>query len=276
MQKKIFVGMETSGEMRRRFAALGHDVISCDILPAEDGATIGTHIIGDVFETLEKLRGGGWWPDAAMFHPSCTFLTISAAWAFKDPDFDKYPGVGYHQKIKPGTLTGEARREARDAAVADVKRIEALPIKVKVVENPIGALSSMWRKSSQIVQPYQFGDDASKSTCLWFVDDAGNEILPMQMQVPIDASKYVQPRLVCDTCRGSSGYEAAFGHGCTHCGEEPAKLKPRWANQTDTGQNRLSPGEDRWKDRSRTYPGIADAVTAAVHKAIARQGENTK
>jgi hypothetical protein len=270
MPKKIFVGMETSGEMRRRFAALGHDVISCDILPSEDGAKIGTHIVGDVFETLEKLRAGGWWPDAAMFHPSCTFLTISAAWAFNEPDFDKYPCVGYHQKVKPGTLTGAARHEARDKAVADVKRIEALPIKVKALENPIGALSSMWRKPSQIVQPFRFGDDASKATCLWFFDDEGNEILPIQMQVPIDPTKYVKPRLVCDDCRATSGYDAAFGHGCEHCGAEAGKLRPRWANQTDTGQNRLSPGDNRWKDRSRTYPGIADAVTMTIHKQVTK------
>lgn len=115
---KIFIGMETSGQLRRRLSALGHDVISCDILPAQDAHINignGRHIVGDVFEVLEKLWMLGWWPDVAIFHPTCTFLTISAAWAFNDPDFIKYPGVGYHQKVKPGTLTGQARRDARES-----------------------------------------------------------------------------------------------------------------------------------------------------------------
>jgi hypothetical protein len=78
-------------------------------------------------------------------------------------------------------------------------------------------------KTSQIIQPHQFGDDASKATCLWLYN------LPM-----LTSTNKVAPRMV---------------NGL-----------PRWSNQTDSGQNKLPPSADRWKDRSRTYQGIADAV----------------
>lgn len=238
---RIFIGMETSGELRRRFIAQGHEVISCDLLPAEDGPT-PNHITGDVFATLDRLRQEyGWWPDLAIFHPTCTYLTNSAAWAFNDPDFERYPGVGYHQRVKPGTLVGAARREARARALDDVRRIMALPIHRKVIENPISVIGSAIRKPSQIIQPYDFGDDASKATCLWFVGRDG-EPLP-EMALPIDPAKRCPGRMV-EWPRGSG------------------RMVERWSNQTNSGQNRLSPSEDRWKDRSRTFPGIADAMAA--------------
>lgn len=230
---RVFIGMETSGALRQRFAARGHDAVSCDILPAEDDGA--GHIVGDVFKTIDRLINRGWTPDVGIFHPTCTYLTNSAAWAFNDPDYDRYPGVGYHQRVKPGTLVGAERRAARDAALNDVRRIMALPIACKVIENPIGAISNAIRPPSQIVQPYEFGDDASKATCLWFVDERGNELPGMRLA--IDPAKRVAGRIV-------NGRE-------------------RWSNQTDSGQNRLSPGDDRWKDRSRTFPGIAEAIVDA-------------
>ena len=226
---RIFIGMETSGQIRNRFAARGHDVISCDLLPADDVPIYGLnrHLVGDVFLMLDRLRGAGWWPDLAIFHPDCTYLTSSAEWAYADPDFDRYPDVGYHLRVKPETLVGADRRAARAAAVRDWERIDALPVQQKIAENPArGALSTCFRKPDQTIHPHQFGDDASKATGLWLwgVDP-----------IPLDARLFVAPRIV--------------------------EGLPRWANQTDTGQNRMSPGEDRWKDRSRTYDGIADAIT---------------
>lgn len=221
---KVFIGMETSGALRRRFQAQGHYVVSCDRLPAEDGARWpsgnGGHWQGDVFDILDLLREDYQIEfDLGIFHPHCTYLTNSAAWAFGDGP--------YHQKVKPGTLVGAARREAREAALSDVRRIMALLIKRKAIENPIGAINTAIRKPDQIIQPYQFGDDASKATCLWL------ESLP---PLPIDPAKRVPDRIV-------NGRE-------------------RWSNQTDSGQNRLSPADDRWKDRARTFPGIADAMAA--------------
>lgn len=231
---RVFIGMETSGALRRRFIAQGHEVISCDTLPAEDGPT-PNHMIGDVFVTLERLRVDyDWVPDLGIFHPTCTFHTLAAAWAFNDPDYARYPGVGYHQKVQAGTLTGAARRQARKEAEADCERIKALKIKRKVVENPKGTLPTRtsYGKPHQIVQPYQFGDDASKGTCLWFFDQDGNPLPGMVL--PIDPAKYVPPTL-------------------------RANGKSYWGNQTDTGQNNATPGELRWKERSRTFDGIADA-----------------
>jgi hypothetical protein len=157
-----------------------------------------------------------------IFHPMCTVLTVSAAWAFNDPDFDRYPGVGYHQRVRPETLTGQARRDARDEAVENFRRLLALPYP-KAVENPAPSLlSKRLRPPDQTIQPYQFGDDASKRTGLWL------DGLPL-----LRPTKRVPGRIV-------RGVE-------------------RWANQTDSGQNNVTPGEGRWLERSKTYPGIAAA-----------------
>jgi len=239
----VFIGMETSGALRRRFQALGHETYSADLLPSEDGGEemahrdglpLGSHLVGDVFETLDNLWANDLWPDLGIFHPTCTFLTNSAEWAFADPDFERYPGVGYHQKVQPGTLVGAQRRAARLSALSDVRRIMALPIRRKAIENPRGAIGTAIRKPDQTIQPNQFGDDASKATCLWLEELA-----------KLRPTKRAEGRLV-DDGRPQLGL---FGTGVE-----------RFSNQTDAGQNRLSPGEDRWKDRSRTFPGIANAM----------------
>lgn len=211
---RILIGYESSGTSREAFRRLGHDAWSCDLLPADDGSPF--HRQCDIREVV----GEHW--DLAIFHPSCTFLTCSAEWAYADPDFVRYPNVGYHQKVKPGTLTGQQRCAARDLAVEEVKWLWSLPIPRVVIENPKGALSSRWMKPSQIIQPHEFGDDASKGTCLW-----------IRGLMPLVPTLRVPPRLV--------------------------NGKPRWANQTDGGQNKLAPSKDRWKQRSKTYPGIASA-----------------
>lgn len=160
----VFVGMETSGVVRRAFQALGHNAISCDLLPAEDTPAPAyhggnwTHWQGDVFDGLVMLSEEREF-DLAIFHPDCTYLTNSAAWAYSDGP--------YHQRVNPGTLVGAARREARQGALETVRRIMALDIKRIAIENPRGAISSAIRPPDQTIQPNQFGDDASKATCLW-------------------------------------------------------------------------------------------------------------
>ena len=99
----------------------------------------------------------------------------------------------------------------------------AAPIKHIVIENPIGCIGTRIRKADQVVHPHWFGHDASKATCLWLKN------LP-----PLAPLKWVAPRTV-----GGAR---------------------RWANQTDSGQNRLGPSADRWKTRSETYSGIAMAM----------------
>lgn len=216
---RILVGCESSGRVRDAFTALGHDAWSCDLLPCRRGGR--NHLQCDVLSVLNR----GW--DLAIFHPTCTFLTCSAEWAYKDADYARYPNVGYHQKVKPGTLVGAARREARKRAIEFVFKLRDSGIPKKAIENPKGTLSTRWRKPNQIIQPYDFGNDASKETCLWL--DGLPELRP---------TLRIAPRLI----------------------EQNAKIYHRWANQTDGGQNRLSPDENRWAERSLTYEGIAWAM----------------
>lgn len=157
------------------------------------------------------------------------------------------------KRVERTAMVGAARRAAREEGEKTVRRIVALPIRRKAIENPRGTLVSrgVLPKPTQTIQPHQFGDDASKATDLWLWG------LP-----PLIGTAFVKPRLVCGNCGRHAPYDAAFGGGCPSCGAEAGFLRPRWANQTDAGQNRLSPGPNRWKDRARTYPGPAAAMAA--------------
>jgi hypothetical protein len=107
--------------------------------------------------------------------------------------------------------------------VAFVKVLQSAPIPRIAIENPRGHLSAAIGKPQQTVQPWQFGDDASKATCLW--------LKGLPSLIP---SKPIAPRMI--------------------------DGRPRWANQTDTGQNRLPPSAARAMLRAATYPGIASAM----------------
>lgn len=159
----------------------------------------------------------------------CTYLTVSAAWAYGDGP--------YHQKVKPGTLVGAARRRARDEALANFQRLLDLPFPV-AIENPASSfVNNAIRRPDQIIHPHQFGDDASKATGLWLTKG----VPPLE----IDPTSCVAPRIV--------------------------NGRPRWANQTDSGQNRLSPSDTRWLERSATYPGIAAAMGTQWGKWLANK-----
>lgn len=206
---RVLIGYSACPLTRAAFESQGHDVWTCDLLPARDRSH--NHFQGDIWQVA---LGRAW--DFAVLHPMCTYLTVSAAWAYGDGP--------YHQKVKAGTLTGEARREARRDAIDNFRRLLDLPFPV-AIENPGSSfVSKAIRPPSQIVQPHQFGDDASKATGFWLSPG-----VPMLIPTAI-----VHPRFV--------------------------EGRPRWANQTDSGQNRLSPGANRWLKRSETYPGIAAAM----------------
>lgn len=213
----ILIGYSRCPHTRRAFEAHGHEVWTCDLLPPlEPGQN---HHQCDIWEVLHDH-----W-DMAVLHPMCTYLTVSAAWAYADPDYDRYPGAGYHQRPKPETLTGERRRAARDEEIENFRRLLALPFPA-AIENPaISFINKAIRPPDQVIHPHQFGDDASKATGLWLNG------LP---KLTIDPAQQVEPRTV--------------------------NGKHRWANQTDSGQNRLSPSDSRWLERSATYPGIAAAM----------------
>lgn len=101
MKPRFLIGYSTCPLTLAAFEAAGVEAWTCDLLPSRGRAD--RHLQCDVWEIARDR-----W-DAALFHPMCTYLTVSAAWAFNDPDFARYPGKGYHQRVKPGTLTGAAR-----------------------------------------------------------------------------------------------------------------------------------------------------------------------
>lgn len=227
---RVLVGCESSGVTREAFRRHGHEAYSCDLLPADDGSPF--HIQDDVLVVMKS----DW--DLAIFHPDCTYLTVSAEWCYKD-DTGK--------KMKPGTLFGAERREAREEALEFVRKLDDAPIEKIAIENPPGVIGTRIRPADQWIQPYEFGHDASKKTGLW---------LKNLRPIVKDPKNFVEPRWVC--CGEVLDIELVARYGCPNCLGENRPL-PRWANQTNAGQNRLGPSDDRWKERARTYDGVGEA-----------------
>lgn len=256
---RVLVACEYSGAVRDAFIAAGHDAMSCDLLPTE---TPGPHWAGDVKYVLD-----GWQPvvtaadcaecddcgelvcfgcrehyadcacigptqdgmemlyvqeidrlfarpeesphwDLMIAHPPCTYLSVS----------------GMHW-----TTRGKRDPQLTEDALAFVRMLMAAPIPRICIENPVSVISTRVRKPDQIIQPWQFGHDASKTTCLWLKN------LPLLRD---EVANHFAPRLA----------------------KHDGKWAMRWSNQTDSGQNKLSPSDDRWAERSKTYEGIARAM----------------
>lgn len=185
---RVLIGCEYSGVVRDAFIAKGHEAMSCDLLPSD---APGPHYQGDVRDVLDYP-----W-DMAIFFPPCTDLSVSGARWFpaKKLDGSQYASISFFMHL----------------AKSDIHRI--------AIENPVGIMSSYWRKPCQTVQPWQFGsdqdgpDNIKKRTCLWL--------------------------------RGLP------------------KLKPTGTLDGSTARDeihRASPGPDRWKLRSRFFPGLARAM----------------
>jgi hypothetical protein len=184
---RVLVACEYSGKVRDAFIQLGHDAMSCDLLDTDRD---GPHYKGDVLDIIND----GW--DIMIAHPPCTYLASS--------------GLHWNKRI-PG------RSELTEKALEFISILLNCNIPKIALENPIGCISSRIRKPDQIIQPWMFGEDASKATCLW--------LKGLPHLVPTDVIK-----------------------------------KDRYSNQTASGQNKLPPSPDRWKIRSETYQGIADAM----------------
>ena len=141
---KILVACEESQAVTKELRKLGHEAFSCDLLPCSGGHP-EWHYQQDVFEVIDK----GW--DMMIAHPPCTFLAVSGArWLYN----------------KDGSKNVE-RWENQAKALDFVQKLMDVPINKIAIENPISVISSNIRKPDQIVQPWQFGDKAQKSTCLW-------------------------------------------------------------------------------------------------------------
>lgn len=179
---RILVACEYSGTVRDAFRALGHDAMSCDLLPTEKP---GPHYQGGILDLLG--RDSDW--DMMIAHPPCTHLAVSGARWWKD------------------------KREQQEEALAFVRALMAAPIPRIAIENPISIISTAIRKPDQIVQPWQFGHGETKATCLW--------LKGLPKLVPTNVVDGREQRI-----------------------------------------HKMSPSPDRWKERSRTYQGIADAMAS--------------
>lgn len=188
---RVLVACEYSGAVRDAFIRAGHYAASCDLLPSE--SPLGDHYQCDVMDIIDH----GW--DLMVAHPPCTYLSVS----------------GMHW-----TTRGLRDPKLTEDALDFVKLLMDAPIDRIAIENPVSIISSRIRKPEQIIQPWWFGHDASKKTCLWLKN------LPLLTPT--------------NMLEGDN--------------------KTRRANQTASGQNKLPPSADRWKLRSMTYTGIADAM----------------
>jgi site-specific DNA-cytosine methylase len=187
---RVLVACEYSGVVSGAFRAAGHEAWSCDLLPS-DIADNSWHYQGDVMDIIGK----GW--DLMIAHPPCTHLAVSGARWFKGKE---------QQQIE---------------ALAFVNALMQAPIKQICIENPVSIISSRIRKPDQIIQPWMFGHEATKTTCLWLKN------LPLLKPTNI------------------------VGKGARHV-TKSGKSLPQWYN--------LPPSEDRWKVRSATFEGIAQAM----------------
>ena len=137
---KILIGCEFSGTVRDCFLAMGHDAISCDLLPTE---ARGPHIVDDV---LKVLYGETW--DMAILHPPCTYLASS--------------GLHWNKKI-------EGRAEKTEESLQFITALWNAPVEKHSIENPVGCINTRlpFMPKPQYVQPYDLGEDAYKKKGLW-------------------------------------------------------------------------------------------------------------
>ena len=141
---RILIACEFSGTVRDAFIKAGHNAISCDIEPCDKP---GPHIQDDV---LNVIKFPNTW-DMMIAHPPCTYLTVTGNKWFKPEYKDRFP----------------TREQDRKDGIAFFMALMNANIPKIAVENPIGIMSTNFRKPDQIIQPWQFGHEASKSTCLW-------------------------------------------------------------------------------------------------------------
>jgi hypothetical protein len=176
---RVLIACEFSGIVRDSFCNKGHDAWSCDLIPTEGKKY--RHIQGDVRKHLKD----GW--DMLIAFVPCTRLCVSGARWFKEYLDEQEQAVGFFLRM----------------AHAPIERI--------CIENPVGIMSTWWRKPDQIIQPWQFGHGETKATCLWVKN------LPLLKPTNIVSGRRARVHM------------------------EP-------------------PSKERWKNRSRTYYGIAQAM----------------
>lgn len=200
---KILIACEESQVVCKAFREKGHEAYSCDILPCSGGHP-EWHIQGDAVDVAYR---GTW--DMMIAHPPCTYLTVTGNRWF---NIERY-----------GEKAIQRHRD-RDEAVRFFILLSEAPIEKIAIENPLGTISTSYRKPDQIIQPYQFGHKEAKKTCLWLKN--------LPHLVPTNVVEQ-EERVV-------------FASG---------KTMPKW--YADAWH---LPKEERAKLRSKTFPGIAKAM----------------
>jgi hypothetical protein len=192
---RVLVACEESQAVTKEFRSLGHEAYSCDIQECSGGHP-EWHLQQDVLPLLRE----DW--DMVIAFPPCTHLAVSgAAW--------------FEQKRNDG------RQQAGIAFFMEFANCKCPRV---AIENPVGIMSTVWRKPDQIIQPWQFGDSFQKSTCLW--------LKGIQKLIPTNIV--------------NKGEQLVYKSG---------RSMPKW--YADAWKMKK---EDRAKLRSKTYPGIAKAM----------------
>ena len=194
-------------EMRKR----GHEAFSCDILP-----TSGNHPEWHIQDDVLKHLDDGW--DMMIGFPPCTFLSNA--------------GIRWFNEEKYGDKARN-RKQKRIKALEFVLSLYNCTIPKIAIENPVGWINSHFRKPDQIIQPYHFGDEESKRTCLWLKN--------LPKLIP---TKIVKPKV----------------YGCFKNGKK--KGQPIYGTQY------CKFSEDRSIIRSKTFPGIAKAMATQWAKCV--------
>ena len=200
---KILVGCEESQAVTIELRKLGHEAYSCDLLPCS-GGHVEWHLQHDIFEVIAL---GGW--DMLIAFPPCTYLTVTGNRWF---NVERYGEKAIQ------------RHKDKEFAIKFFKMFADANCDHIAIENPVGIMSSEWRKPDQIINPYQFGDPFEKKTCLWL--KGLPKLVPTDTVAPPKRTEYASGKTM------------------------PAWYAEAWK----------LPKEERAKLRSKTFPGIAKAM----------------
>lgn len=234
----VLIACEESQTVCKAFRDLGINAYSCDLVPSSGGHP-EWHFKQDVLEVINDKGGTletgeqvslgqkNW--DLMVAHPPCTYLSSSGARWFYHPEDKHLPT----EQRRPHPKFPRRAQDREEAAEFFIKLAEA-NIEHIAVENPVGYMSTIYRKPEQIVQPYQFGDSASKKTCLWLKN------LPS-----------LKPTNIVDK-----------GEFITY---KSGNKMPKWYADALTNSKNA---EERRKIRSKTFDGIAKAMAEQWSKAV--------
>lgn len=240
----VLIACEESQRVCTEFRRLGHNAYSCDLLECSGGHP-EWHFHQDVLDVIKnkggKLQTGeeyyidGEW-DIMIGHPPCTFLSSSGATWYYHPEDKNLP----IEQRRPHPRFPNRAQDRENGANFFMSLMNA-PVEHIAIENPVGIMSTRFRKPDQIIQPYFFGDEATKTTCLWLKN------LPL-----LEKTNVV-----------SKGEQITLKSG---------KKMPKW--YSDALTNAKTP-EERRTLRSKTFPGIAKAMAEQWSQYVVEEKEKS-